>query len=183
MKRGCDVTAIDDKRRQLPFLGNPVDEGGGSGEMDLGDGRGRARDYENGSIYFTPQTGAHEVHGGIRLKWAQLRGHRGLLGYPTTDETGCPDGRGRFNHFEHGSIYWTPQTGAFEVHGLIRELWASLGFERSNLRYPVSDEMDAPGGRLSRFEGGEIRWTPTGGAQASFSSGFGDDFEGVPVDD
>ena len=42
------MTAIDDKRRQLPFLGNPVDEGAGSAEMDLGDGRGRARDYENG---------------------------------------------------------------------------------------------------------------------------------------
>jgi uncharacterized protein with LGFP repeats len=59
------VTAIDDKRRQLPWLGNPVDEGAGSAEMDLGDGRGRARDYENGSIYGTPQAGAHEVHGAI----------------------------------------------------------------------------------------------------------------------
>jgi uncharacterized protein with LGFP repeats len=176
------MTAIDDKRRQLPFLGNPVDEGAGSAEMDLGDGRGRARDYENGSIYFTPQTGAHEVHGAIRVKWAQLRGHRSFLGYPTTDETGSPDGRGRFNHFEHGSIYWTPQTGAHEVHGAILGLWANMGFERSRLRYPRSDEMDMPGGRLSRFEGGEIRWTPTGGPKAIFSSGFGDDVELNPVD-
>ena len=86
------MTAIDDKRSQLPFLGNPVDEGAGNAEMDLGDGRGRARDYQNGSIYWTPQTGAHEVHGAIRVKWAQLGGHRGFLGYPTTDETGTPDG-------------------------------------------------------------------------------------------
>jgi uncharacterized protein with LGFP repeats len=177
------MTAIDDKRRQLPFLGNPVDEGAGSAEMDLGDGRGRARDYENGSIYFTPQTGAHEVHGAIRVKWAQLRGHRGFLGYPTTDETGTPDGRGRFNHFEHGSIYWTPQTGAHEVHGAILGLWASMGFERSKLHYPVSDEMDMPGGRRSRFEGGAIRWTPTGGPKAILTSGFGDDLELVRADD
>jgi uncharacterized protein with LGFP repeats len=178
------MTAIDDKRRQLPFLGNPVDEGAGSAEIDLGDGRGRARDYEHGSIYFTPQTGAHEVHGDIRVKWAQLGGHRSFLGYPTTDETGTPDGRGRFNHFEHGcSIYWTPQTGAHEVHGAIRELWASMGFERSKLRYPVTDERDMPGGRISRFEGGEIRWTPTGGPKAFFSSGFGDDVELIPADD
>jgi uncharacterized protein with LGFP repeats len=122
------MTAIDDKRNELPFLGNPVDEGAGSAEMDEGDGRGRSRDYE------------------------------------------------------HGSIYWTPQTGAHEVHGAIRDLWASMGFERSKLGYPVSDEMDMPGGRLSRFEHGEIRWTPTGGPKAIFFSGFGDDNVGVPAD-
>ena len=160
------MTAIDDKRNELPWLGNPVDEGGGSGELDLGDGRGRARDYENGSIYWTPQTGAHEVHGAIRVKWAALGGHRSFLGYPQTDETGCPDGRGRFNHFEGGSIYWTPQTGADEVHGAIRDLWASMGWERSGLRYPVTDEGAMAGGRVSRFEGGEITWTPAGGARA-----------------
>jgi hypothetical protein len=37
------LTAIDDKRRQLHFLGNPVDEGAGSAKMGLGDGRARAR--------------------------------------------------------------------------------------------------------------------------------------------
>ena len=157
------MTAIGDKRRQLPFLGNPVDEGAGSAEMDLGDGRGRARDYEHGSIYFTQQTGAHEVHGDIRVKWAQLRGHRSFLGYPTTDETGTPDGRGRFNHFEHGSIYWTPETGAHEVHGAIRDKWQSMGWERSKLWYPTTDEHDIPGGRASNFQGGEIQWTQTGG--------------------
>ena len=71
------MTAIDDKHRQLPFLGNPVDEGAGSAEMDL------------------------------------------------------RDGRGRFNH---------------------------------------------------RFEGGEIRWTPTGGPKAILNSGFGDDLELGPAD-
>ena len=163
------MTAIDDKRNELPWLGNPVDAGAGSAEMALPDGRGRERDYENGSILWTPQTGAHEVHGDIRVKWAQLGSTR-FPGYPITDEMGTPDGRGRFNHFEHGSIYLTPQTGAFEVHGAIRDLWASMGWERSALGYPVSDEMDMPGGRLSRFEGGEIRWTPTGGAKAFISN-------------
>ena len=176
------MSAIDDKRNQLPFLGQPVDAGAGSGEMDLGDGRGRARDYENGSVYFTPQTGAHEVHGDIRLRWARRGGHRGFLGYPTTDETGTPDGRGRFNHFEHGSIYWTPQTGAHEVHGAILGLWASMGFERSRLGYPTSDEMDMPGGRMSNFERGQIRWTPTGGPKATIGGGLADDNVGVPAD-
>ena len=63
---------------------------------------------------------------------AEARSDYGL-GYPVTDESGTPDHVGRFNHFEGGSIYWTPQTGAHEVHGAIRALWASLGWERSGL--------------------------------------------------
>ena len=93
----------------------------------------------------------------------QVRPDQKWIGYPTTDETGCPDGVGRFNHFEHGSIYWTPETGAHEVHGAIRDKWAELGWERSKLRYPVTDEHDIPGGRASNFQGGEIQWTQQGG--------------------
>jgi uncharacterized protein with LGFP repeats len=168
------MSAIDDKRNELPWLGNPVDEGAGSAEMDLGDGRGSARDYDVGSIYWTPQTGAHEVHGDIRVKWASLGGHRSFLGYPVTDETGCPDGHGRFNHFEGGSIYWTPELGPHEVHGDIRGLWAEMGWERSRLGYPTTDEGDMAGGRMSRFQGGEIQWSPAGGAHAVFATKFDD---------
>jgi hypothetical protein len=83
-----------------------------------------------------------------------------VLGYPVTDETMTPDGIGRYNHFQNGSIYWTPLTGAHEVHGLIRGRWASLGWERSALGYPVSDETDEVdgSGRFSLFEHGSIHW-------------------------
>jgi uncharacterized protein with LGFP repeats len=157
------MTAIDDKARQIPWVGAPKDEGAGSDEMALPDGRGRVRDFDNASIYWTQETGACEVHGDIRLHYGKLGGPRGFLRYPATDETGCPDGVGRFNHFEGGSIYWTPSIGAHEVHGAIRELWASQGWERGPLGYPESDEFDIPGGRASQFERGRIEWTPTGG--------------------
>jgi uncharacterized protein with LGFP repeats len=165
-----DNGAIERKYDELGgphgFLGYPVDEGAGSEEMDTFDGRGRVRDYQGGSIYWTPQTGAHELHGAIRVKWAQLPGDPGFLGYPITDELGTPDGHGRYNHFEGGSIYWTPETGAHEVHGAIRDKWASMGWERSRLRYPTSDEKIAPDGheRYSLFQGGSIHWTPESGA-------------------
>jgi uncharacterized protein with LGFP repeats len=149
------------------FLGSPTDAGAGSDEMDVGDGRGRFRDFERGSVYWSPQTGAHEVHGDIRVKWAQLRGTHGFLGYPPTDETGTPDGRGRFNHFEGGSIYWTPDLGPHEVHGDIRAKWQSMGWDRSFLGYPTSDEHSPPADphtRISTFEGGDIVWTPESGA-------------------
>ena len=160
------MTAIDDKWRQLAWLGPPVDEGAGSEEMALPDGRGRARDFQNGSIYWTPEHGAWEVHGAIRVKWAQLGGVRSVLGYPVSDEAGCGPGAGRFNHFEGGSIYWREATGAHEVHGAIRDLWAHLGWQSSWLGYPVTDEHGTPDLRGNTFEHGTITWTPSGGAKA-----------------
>jgi len=169
------MSAIDDKYFALGgpggFLGQPVDEGAGSNEMNTSDNRGRVRDFQGGSIYWKSDTGAHEVHGDIRVKWAQLGGERGFLGFPLTDELGTPDGRGRFNHFEGGSIYWTLESRAHEVHGAIKDKWASMGFERSKLRYPVSDEKSKPGSneRFSQFQGGTIFWTPERGAEVRFS--------------
>jgi uncharacterized protein with LGFP repeats len=160
------MTAIDDKSQQLPWLGPPVDEGAGNEEMALPDGRGRARDFQNGSIYWTPEHGAWEVHGAIRVKWAQLGGVRSVLGYPVSDEAGCGPGAGRFNHFEGGSIYWREDIGAHEVHGAIRDLWAQLGWQSSWLGYPVTDEHGTPELRGSTFEHGTITWTPSGGPQA-----------------
>src|SRR5919112_1138644 len=106
------------------------------------------------------------VYGAIGEKWGQLGREGGFLGAPLTDETGTPDGVGRYNHFEGGSIYWTPETGAHEVHGAIRELWSGLGWEQSFLGYPTTDESDTAGGRgrFNHFEGGSIYWSPETGA-------------------
>ncbi len=136
-------------------------------ETGTPDGRGRFNHFTNGSasIYWTPQTGAHLVHGAIRAAWAAAGWERSAVGYPTTDETGAPDAVGRYNHFESGSIYWTPATGAHLVYGDIRARWSSLGWERSYLGYPVGDEVDfADGGRANEFEHGGIYWWPDTGA-------------------
>jgi uncharacterized protein with LGFP repeats len=109
------------------------------------------------------------VYGAIGDKWAQLGREDGFLGAPLTDETGTPDGVGRFTHFQGGSIYWTPQTGAHEVHGAIRDRWQSMGWEGSRLRYPISDERStSDGGRYSTFQGGTIVWSPHKGTDVRF---------------
>ncbi|MEG3631311.1 LGFP repeat-containing protein [Streptomyces poriticola] len=164
------MTAIDDKWNTVQWIGPPFDAGAGSHEGPNPDRRGTSRDYSNGSIYWSPATGAHEVHGDIRLKYAQVGGSIGFLGYPVTDELGCPDGVGRFNHFEGGSIYWTPQTGAHEVHGAIRDAWAGIGWENSFLRYPTTDETGTGSSRSHRFQHGHISWSPTEGAVAHRST-------------
>jgi hypothetical protein len=96
----------------------------------------------------------------ISDKYAQLGGSGGFLGWPTIAETTAPDGVGRFRHYQGGSIYWHPRTGAHEVHGLIRQRWAQLNWELGYLGYPITDEIDTVdgGGRVSRFEGGALIW-------------------------
>ena len=148
-------------------LGSPV-----SGVLTVG--AGAVQYYRSGAIYWTPATGAHEVHGAIWIHYRDLGGPTRFLGFPVTDERVTPDGIGRYNHFNGGigaSIYWTPSTGAHEVHGGIRQHWAQLGWERGPLGYPVTDELGSPDGvgRYNRFSGSggsAIYWTRGTGAHA-----------------
>ena len=115
--------------------------------------------------------GRAQLDGAIREKWAALGWETcPFLGYPLTDETGTPDGVGRFNHFERGSIYWTPATGACEIHGPLRDEWERLGWETGPLGYPVADVEpgDDKRGLVARFQRGIIRWTPDGGAASEY---------------
>jgi hypothetical protein len=143
-----------------------------TGELGTPDGIGHFQHYQTasaslvpfdtagGSIYWTPTTCAHVVQGPIHIKWSAIGWERSPIGYPVTDMTATPDGLGRYNHFQSGSIYWSPLTGAYEVHGLIRDRWASLGWERSTLGYPISDETNEINGtgRFSLFQHGSIHW-------------------------
>ncbi len=162
------VAAIEAKHAQLGGVpGNPA------AEVQAGAGGGFFRRYQHGAIYWHPQVGAFWVYGDIYQKYLALKAEAGFLGYPLTDETGTPDGVGRYNHFQGGSIYWTPKTKANEVHGAIRDRWAQLGWERSYLGYPVGDETDnGPGGRISRFQKGAILWSPQTGVKDVKSVNF-----------
>lgn len=126
-------------------------------------GNGKYNLFQGGTIlWFPPSKEAFEVHGAIRSKWGSLGWESGFLGFPTTDESKTPDGVGRYNHFQNGSIYWKPSLSAHEVHGLIRKYWADNGWETNPaLGYPLSDELPtAPGSknRFSDFENGVLYW-------------------------
>jgi hypothetical protein len=134
-------------------------------ETALPDGIGRRRDFAGGSIVWTAATCGHEVHGAIVGEWNALGSWQGILGYPLTNETSASDSIGRFNHFQKGSIWWTNDTGAHEVHGAIGDKWVSLGAEQSALGYPVTDETDEVdgSGRFSLFQHGAIHWRASDG--------------------
>ena len=113
------------------------------------------------------EANAPEAESPILFKWRELGGPDGFLGAAQTDEQICPDGRGHYIHFAGGSIYWTPEHGAFEVHGLLRDKWASLGWETGPLGYPVSDVQlgEDKETQISRFERGLLREHPARAVQ------------------
>jgi len=172
------VSVIGERYEQLGgatgFLGAPV-----SDEQRLGDGPSRYCVYQRGAIYWTVQdlkegngltTQTYEVHGEI-WKCLQALGPD-FVGCPLSDETVCPDGRGRFNRFQRGSIYWTLETQAHEVHGGIHDKWCEIGREQSALGYPITNELRyttehegirVPTGIVyNRFEHGTISWHADG---------------------
>ncbi|NAZ86330.1 excalibur calcium-binding domain-containing protein [Kineococcus indalonis] len=121
--------------------------------------------FQNGVIYWSPGTGAHEVHGAFYGYWAGQGFERGPLGYPLTNEQPAAAG-GVFQVFQGGTLYWSPATGAHKVSGSFYQLWASLGWERSFLGFPISEELPAAGGVFQRFQGGTLYWSPATGAHS-----------------
>ena len=122
---------------------------------------GRYNHFQGGSIYWTSATGAHEVHGGIRTKWASLSWERGFLGYPRSDEVAVTNGRA--SQFQGGNIYWSSTTGAHEVHGAILTRYLSLGGTGGRLGLPTTDVYAVSGGQRSDFQHGSIIYNTTTG--------------------
>ena len=133
-------------------------------ELSTPNGLGAYQHYAGGSIYASAATGAHEVRGAIRGKWAAMGWENGL-GFPTSGDNRVPGGNAYYTHFQGGSIYWSPATGAQAVRGDILRRWASLGWE-TNLGLPSSSDAPTPNGAgwFTRFQGGSIYWSPATGA-------------------
>jgi uncharacterized protein with LGFP repeats len=90
-------------------LGYPVTD-----ELPMSDRRGRYNDFESGGIYWTRDTGAHELRDRIREAW--LNKYQSELGYPITDQRESPDRRQVFNIFEKGCMAWNPTTDEISIN-------------------------------------------------------------------
>ena len=124
---------------------------------------GCAQHFSNSaSIYSSGASGTHLVRGMIRAQWAALGWQNGRLAYPITDETcGLKQG-GCAEHFQGGSIYYTPVTGAHEVWGSMRAYWSSIGWENSTLGYPTSNEFTSGTSVRQNFQHGYLLVDSTG---------------------
>ncbi|NNG19587.1 hypothetical protein HJ590_08335 [Naumannella sp. ID2617S] len=121
--------------------------------------------FQGGSVYWSPNTGAHFIRGAIRDRYGSVGWEGGQLGFPRTDELcGLRDG-GCWQQFEGGRIYWSPGTGAQPVWGAIGIYWDANGIENGRFGYPAAGESCGGGGCSQRFQGGTITWHPVNGTR------------------
>jgi hypothetical protein len=136
--------------------------------------------YQGGAIYWSTNTGAHVVYGGISGKYAGLGGASGWYGLPTSDEAGLPGVAGvRVSYFQNGrAIYWSQATGARAVYGGIQSDYnqtaSETDFNGNNVRAilgaPTSDEIDTPAYDYTTFQGGTIYWSQATGAHVVYGA-------------
>lgn len=99
---------------------------------------------------------AESLQGGaIYDRWQAMGGMNGPLGAPTSPES-YGKGSTRYVTFERGAIYWSPQTGAAPVTGIVYKVWGALGFERGALGLPTSGEIQEPQWIVQNFQHGTL---------------------------
>ena len=126
---------------------------------------GKEQIFQRARMYYkTGSPKAHEVHGAILAKFLASGGIQSW-GFPTSNESDVKNNNvvmGRFSDFENCTIYWSSPTGAFEVHGDIRQKYRDLKGPLGALGLPTSDEQNIPDApapaRYNTFQNGSILW-------------------------
>ncbi|MGE0215706.1 N-acetylmuramoyl-L-alanine amidase [Mycolicibacterium sp.] len=122
-----------------------------------------------------PEQLAESLRGGaIHTKWESLGGMNSYLGRPTSPEA-AGEGSTRYVTFEHGAVYWSPESGAEPVTGEIYRAWGSLGFERGALGLPTSGEIPEPLWIVQNFQHGTLNFDREHGTVTRV-------IDGVPVE-
>ena len=159
---GTALTTWGTVRWELGPLGYPM----GDTTCGLSDG-GCSTEFQGGSIYSSKSTGTHIVSGQVLEAWTQRSAERGALGYPTSDTVCGLTSGGCFSHFQNGSLYWTSDTGARAVTGVIRTRWEAARWEAGPLGYPVDEQVCGlvRGGCFQDFQGGSVYTAPASGTR------------------
>ena len=141
-------------------------------EMPCDDGIGRYRHFKNGSIFWHPDIGVHEIHGAIRDTYAKF--WKGL-GYPLTDDRSLTeeefDDLAKLNAADRSALsQMITKVGKFEISDvfgyagavkLIGKLLKLFGDtdEYNMLLFKLSDRHHALlHSRCSEFQKGRIYW-------------------------
>ncbi|MDI9914339.1 hypothetical protein [Rhodococcus sp. IEGM 1379] len=138
------------------------------GELDCRTRGGKFSHFDNGAIYWSPETGAKAIPNYLLDTYATHEWEAGPLGFPIGDHTVLtgPDGKpwGDVQGFEGGPLYrkYGEQDG-HRVHGLILATWRRAQFENGELGWPTSDEITLENGDIvQHFEHGDVFYSPTG---------------------
>ncbi|MCZ2827416.1 hypothetical protein O2W14_01035 [Modestobacter sp. VKM Ac-2986] len=120
------------------------------------------QDYERGAISWARLGGTYAVTDpAVFARWAASGAEPAYrtIGQPTADTFCGLAGGGCGQHFERGSIYWSPPVGrALLVDEEARDDWRVLGWERGPMGFPVTEEECTlrEDGCIQRFTGGAV---------------------------
>ncbi|MFB1299409.1 hypothetical protein ACAG24_028285 [Mycobacterium sp. pW049] len=154
------IASINAARRAAGGALGPL--GAPEGEpYEIGDA-GMAQDFVNGTIFYSPDTGANVVTGQVLAKYESVGGPEGDLGFPISGEQDgglAPSSRmSAFAAEDKPVIFWTPDHGAFIVRGAMNAAWEKLGGATGDLGAPVADQSQDGNVITQRFNGGSVSW-------------------------
>ncbi|MEX5721555.1 reprolysin-like metallopeptidase [Geodermatophilus maliterrae] len=130
---------------------------------------GCAQHFRNGSIYWSPATGARVVRDQLLAEFLRTGGPSGWLGYPVGDRYATPDS-GWTQAFQGGRVHSSPATGAHAVPARLGAAYDPLRGESGVLGYPVTAPYPtAGGGQTQAFQHGRIHWSQATGAHAVYT--------------
>ncbi|MBM7805807.1 uncharacterized protein with LGFP repeats [Geodermatophilus bullaregiensis] len=127
-------------------------------------GGGTTQTFQGGALYALTGAETVLVRGAVLTEYLAEAADAGALGLPIGEETTEPTGQ--VQRFQRGIVHWTASTGAIAVRGGVGGAWTAAGGLTGPLGSPVSRETSAGDGRVQRFTGGEVYWSPATGAHA-----------------
>ena len=126
--------------------------------------------FEHGVIYWDVKTGAWVLSDFASARWEALRGFNSKLGQVLGNGVCGLVKNGCYQPFKTGNIYYTEETGAWDVSGGIYETYLKYGTEWGSLGYPTSGEQKNEAGMIYQtFEHGVIYWDVTTGASVEIT--------------
>ena len=160
---------------------------------DIGHKDSCVRAYKNGVIIYSPETGAWENYGQIRERFLKLGSVDGVLGFPTGPMNCAIGHKGAcVQAYQNGVIIYSPETGAWESYGQIREKFIELKSVDGVLGFPTGPMNCAIGHKgacVQAYQNGVIIYSPETGAWESYgeirrrhlNNGSVDGFFGFPT--
>jgi hypothetical protein len=123
--------------------------------------------FDHGDVYDGPATIAHGLWGQIAVKYRDIDGPAGPLGFPRSDVRSNADGVGEHAMFTNGLIERRPDGTAHALWDAVATAYLLLGADSSELGYPTSGMTPGAGGSQSAtFDNGRITLAP--GAATGF---------------
>lgn len=112
------------------------------------------QNFQGGQVYLNSSNDIYIVHGGIYGHYSAIGAENSHLGAPTANESDSASGA--YQQFQNGRIYWSNNSGTWEVSGPVLTTYKNAGDSSGYLGYPTSTYPATSNGNYQNFQGGMI---------------------------